>query len=330
MTARSILMLACLSIAAGSCSHKIPPTAIPASQIEPRPPAPYRIGPGDTIEISFYQSYDEASGGVYLLDVGDRLSILVEDHPELSAEVVVRPDGRISLPVVEEIVARGSTPQRLATELREHYSARIPSPFVTVLVMEPQAKLNGFIQNLMSGQGGTTRRMLVRPDGTLSLPLLGESAIAGMTIEELQRDLTRRYREIFSYIDISVNVETSAEGRIAVLGEVTRPGVYDLQGPQSALEAVASAGGFLPTAKQREIIVIRQERGRPPQGILVNLRSAIEDGVYANDLALQAQDIVVVPRTKIGNVNKFVDLYIRRVLPFNVGLGVFVDVNDNN
>lgn len=329
MTSRSILLLAaCLSIAAVSCSHK--PPAIPAFQIEPRPPAPYRIGPGDTIEISFYQSYDEASDEIYALDVGDRLSILVEDHPELSAEVVVRPDGRISLPVVEEILARGSSPQRLAEELRRHYSARIPSPFVTVLVMEPQAKLNGFIQNLMSGQGGTTRRMLVRPDGTLSLPLLGESTIAGMIIEELQQDLTKRYREIFSYIDISVNVETSAVGRIAVLGEVTRPGVYDLQGPQSALEAVASAGGFLPTAKQREIIVIRQERGAPPYGIQVNLRSAIEEGVYANDLALQAQDIVVVPRTKIGNVNKFVDLYIRRVLPFNVGLGIFVDVNDNN
>jgi polysaccharide export outer membrane protein len=319
-------VLAALALLVASCSHK-PPNSISATEIEPSAPAPYRIGPGDTIEVSFYQSYEETAASIYLLDIGDRLSILVEDHPELSAEVVVRPDGRISLPVLEEIVARGSTADQLASALRRLYSARIPSPFVTVLVLEPQAKLNGFIQNLMSGQGGTTRSMLVRTDGTISFPLLGESAIAGVTIEELQQSLTRKYRAIFSYIDISINVKTSAVGRIAVLGEVNRPGVYDLQGPQSALQAVASAGGFMPTAKRRNIVIIRQDHGLPPYGIRLNLKSAIREGDYAQDLVLQAQDIVVVPRTKIGNVNKFVDQYNRGVLPFNVGLGVFYDVN---
>ena len=328
MTTRSISVLVALLVLVVSCSHKHP-NSVAAADIATSAPAPYRIGPGDTITVSYYQSYEEISGGIYRLDVGDRLSILLEDHPELSSEVVVRPDGRISLPVLEEIVARGSSAEQLASELRRHYSARIPSPFVTVLVLEPQAKLNGFIQNLMSGQGGTTRSMMVRTDGTISFPLLGESTIAGMTIEELQQDLTRRYREIFSYIDISINVVTSAVGRIAVLGEVGRPGVYDLQGPQSALQAVASAGGFLPTAKRRDIIVIRQDRGVPPYGIRVDLKSVVRNGDYAQDLTLQAQDIVVVPRTKIGSVDKFVDLYIRKVIPFNVGLGVFFDVNRN-
>ncbi len=328
MTTRSITLLAALLALALSCAERHP-DAISVAEIEPSAPAPYRIGPGDKIEVSFYQSYEETSEGIYLLDVGDRLSILVEDHPELSAEAVVRPDGRISLPVLEEIVARGSSAEQLASDLRRLYSARIPSPFVTVLVLEPQAKLNGFIQNLMSGQGGTTRRMLVRNDGTISFPLLDESLIAGMTIEELQENLTLRYREIFGYIDISINVETSAVGRIAVLGEVGRPGIYDLQGPQSALQAVASAGGFLPSAKRREIVVIRQDRGTPPYGIKVDLRSVVRDGNYVNDLTLQAQDVVVVPRTKIGSVDKFVDLYIRKVLPFNIGVGVFFDVSGN-
>lgn len=328
MTTRSIVVLVALLSLTLSCSAKHP-DAVSVSEMEPAEPVPYRIGAGDTIEVSFYQSYEETSSGIYLLDVGDRLSILVEDHPDLSSEVVVRPDGRISLPVLEEIVARGSSAEQLADELRRLYSARIPSPFVTVLVLEPQAKLNGFIQNLMSGQGGTSREMLVRTDGTISFPLLGESTIAGMTIEELQEDLTRRYRKIFRYIDISINVETSAVGRIAVLGEVGRPGVYDLQGPQSALQAVASAGGFLPTAKRRDVIVIRQDHGTPPYGIRVDLKSVVRKGDYFQDLPLQGQDIVVVPRTKIGSVDKFVDLYIRKVLPFNVGLGVFFDVSND-
>jgi polysaccharide export outer membrane protein len=299
-------------------------------ELPPAEPHPaYRLGAGDVIEVSYYRRYD-VDPGRYLLDVGDRLLVLVEDHPELSTEALIRPDGRMTLVHLGDVEAKGLSPQELTEVVRRSYAERIPLAAVTLLVQEPQAKLNSFMESLMSGDGGTTRALQVRSDGRISLPLLEEMEVSGRTLGELEAELTRSYQELFRYLDVTVNLQRSAWQQIAVLGEVASPGVHRLEGSRSTLQAVASAGGFLPSAKRNSVIVIRVDAKRIASGILVDLKDVTRGGNYAGDLPLQAQDVVFVPRSNIGNVNKFVDLYIRKLLPFNVGVGVFFDVSGND
>lgn len=293
-----------------------------------RVPPDYRLRPGDFLEFSFYRSY-ESVPDAYLLDVGDRIDILVEDHPDLSGEVVVRPDGRISLARLGEVVARGVTPEALQSDLQARYAKAFPNAFVSVSVGAPQVKLNEFFETLMKSAAGSARSLMVRPDGKVSLPLLGEQAVIDRTVGEVQAEIASRYRQIFRYIDVSLNVQSSAWQRIAVLGEVVRPGLYALAGPTHLMQAVALAGGFLPTAKPNSVLVVRRISDQTLSATRFDLHGLMRDGRVDFDPLLEPQDVVYVPMTTIANVNKFVDQYIRKLLPFNLGVGVFVDVGNN-
>ena len=77
-----------------------------------------------------------ANSGDYVIGSGDKLSIIVYDSPQLSAEVPVRPDGQISTPLVQDIVAAGKTPAQLATEIQTKLKAYVRDPNVTVIVRD--------------------------------------------------------------------------------------------------------------------------------------------------------------------------------------------------
>lgn len=297
------------------------------------PPAPvddtYRMSPGDQLQISFYRRYDlEAEG--YALDVGDIVTILVEDHPELSIDTVVRPDGMITAPLLGDLRAGGITPEAVRGALRAGYVSRIPSPVITVFVKGAQAKLNEFFVTLMSGDDGATKSLVVRPDGHISLPLLGEVKVTGRTVGEMQAELTTKYRAMFRYIDVSINVVSSFERRITVLGEVARPGMFPLPGTLSLPQALALAGGYLETAQPKKVYVIRQNPDASYIGFKVDANPKNPLAGMGAGIVLQPRDIIVVPKSGIASVDKWVDQYIRKVLPFNIGAGVFYTINSDS
>ena len=78
----------------------------------------------------------DVSNYAYLIGPGDQLEISVWRNPELSARVPVRPDGRITTPLVEDLVAIGKSPEQLASEIQEKLKVFIRDPTVTVLVTQ--------------------------------------------------------------------------------------------------------------------------------------------------------------------------------------------------
>jgi polysaccharide biosynthesis/export protein len=300
----------------------MPPASMPADQT-------YRMSPGDQIEISFYRRYDLGSDP-YALDVGDVVSIQVEDHPELSIDTVVRPDGMLTAPLLGDLKAGGVTPDALRAALRTGYTSRVPAPVITVFVKSAQAKLNEFFTTLMSNDEGATRKLAVRPDGLISLPLLGEVMLAGRTVGEMQTELATRYRAIFRYIDISINVASSYEHRITVLGEVAHPGIFPLAGSLSLPQALALAGGYLETAQPKAVYVIRRNPDSSYVGFKIDANPKKPVTGMGAGIVLLPRDIIVVPKSGIASVDKWVDQYIRKVLPFNIGAGVFYTINGGN
>ncbi len=180
-------------------------------------------------------------------------------------------------------------------------------------------------------------RVRVRPDGKISLPYVDDVPAAGLTPQELDDTLVDLYSSELANPEITVIVaETGA--RVYVGGEVPNEGPVPLTGRLTLLQAVQSAGGFLTTARRREILLIRRPPDGEPVARSIDLRKVLSGEVPQADLTLENSDIVFVPRTKIANVNLFVQQYINQIIPVQgIATGIALesfrgnsDSNNNN
>ena len=168
----------------------------------------------------------------------------------------------------------------------------------------------------------------VRPDGRISLQLVGEIAAAGETAEKLTDQLRTRYSRSLESPEVSVIVKTFANERIFVAGEVGRPGEQALVGRTTVLQAIAQCQGFKESARLTEVLIIRRNPDFTPSVSIVDLQKVVSGKDPSNDVLLVPYDVVFVPRSTIANVNKFVREFITNNLPFDFGFRI--DLYRNN
>ena len=149
-----------------------------------------------------------------------------------------------------------------------------------------------------------TGEVIVRPDGMISFPLIDEVKAAGLTISELDKEMTGRLKEYIRFPDVSISLRAMGGQRVIILGEVKSPGVYSLKGRKTILEAVALAGGFTKDAVLNSVIVIKGGF-KNPHPKRVDLASALKKGKMKEDIVLESQDIVFVPKKFIADLNYF-------------------------
>lgn len=153
----------------------------------------------------------------------------------------------------------------------------------------------------------------IRPDGMISLQLVGHINVADMTVEALDRRLHELYEDKIKDPEITTIVQSFGNRRAYVGGEVTRPGFIELTDKMTALEAVMAAGGFeKASANLGDVVVVRHLDGKR-YAKLVDLDQPVAES--GSNMLLAARDIVYVPRTRIDQVNQWVDQYISRVIP---------------
>jgi protein involved in polysaccharide export with SLBB domain len=167
----------------------------------------------------------------------------------------------------------------------------------------------------------------IRPDGRISAVLVDEVDAAGVTPPELDARLTQRYAEYVRDPQVTVIVRSFANLKVYVGGEVTTPGPLPLVGRLTALAAVLQAGGFKGTAKTDSVILIRNAGDGRPQLERLNLKAVYTKG--GPDVALKPFDVVYVPMSGIAKVDKFVDQYMRQLLPIAL-TGGFTYILGNN
>ena len=170
-------------------------------------------------------------------------------------------------------------------------------------------------------------RATVRSDGRISIPLAGEVVVEGRTVAELAALVERLLEPQVRRAQVAINVQGSATQRIFVGGEVGRPGVQVLSGPMTALQAVMVAEGVRDTAQPSKALVLRRAGAGGRQVLKLDLQAAMNGESPDGDLVLQPFDVVVVPRSGIADVGRWVDLYIRRTLPVSFGVSYTVDRN---
>lgn len=137
-----------------------------------------------------------------------------------------------------------------------------------------------------------SQAVVVRPDGMITLPLINEVKVAGLTTEEMQALLTEKLKPVVNDPQVTVIVKAVKSRKIFVVGNVAKQGVYELGGRTTVLEVIAEAGGLGPFAKKKSIYILRKEGGKE-QRIPFNYKKALE-GKGANPLLLPG-DMVVVP-----------------------------------
>ncbi len=144
--------------------------------------------------------------------------------------------------------------------------------------------------------------VIVRPDGKISFPLAGDIPAVGLTFSQLKEEITRRLKDYIKYPVVSISLRKLGGKKIIVLGEVGSPGVYSVTGKRTILEAIALAGGFTQDAVLSSVILI-QGGLENPKGARVNLSSAINKADVSQNVVLEPEDIVYVPKKFIANVN---------------------------
>lgn len=147
-----------------------------------------------------------------------------------------------------------------------------------------------------------SEEVIVRPDGKISFPLAGDVPAAGLTFAQLKEELTKRLKDFVKYPVISVSLRKLGGKKIIVLGEVGRGGVYSVTGKCTVLEAIGMAGGFTPDAVLSSTMLIRGGL-QNPKGMRLNLTRAIGKVDMSQNVVLQAEDVIYVPKKFIANVN---------------------------
>jgi len=154
----------------------------------------------------------------------------------------------------------------------------------------------------------------VRPDGKITLQLIGEVEAEGKTPSELRAELLELYLPHLKKPEVAVIVRSLRNRRVYVGGEVNTPGLIDMPGRLTALEAIMEAGGFnMLTAEVRNVVIIRHKDGRRYGGAL-DLEEALE-GKEVKPFFLEPYDIVYVPQTTIAKVNQWIDQHINKLVP---------------
>jgi protein involved in polysaccharide export with SLBB domain len=164
----------------------------------------------------------------------------------------------------------------------------------------------------------------IRPDGGISLAYVGEVQAAGRTPAELDAELVRLYTGELARPRISVLVRDFGSQRVYVGGEVAKPGVIVVKGSLTVMQAVQEAGSFLPSARRKQVVLIRTDTDGKRLARSIDLRPVVSGEKPEQDVRLQALDVVFVPRTRINNVDLFMEYYVRQVLPVSPGLGFVV------
>lgn len=161
----------------------------------------------------------------------------------------------------------------------------------------------------------------VDPGGDISLQLIGTLHAADMSVPDLQQLIESKYGTQLAKPQVSLVVKVFGREHVFVHGEVGRPGVVELTGTMTVLQAIAGAGGLKDTAREKEVLIIRFPRGYgSPTVIKADLRGTLHGQEPMSDLVLAPMDQVFVPRSKIANVNLWVDQYIRKNIPVTAGV----------
>lgn len=154
------------------------------------------------------------------------------------------------------------------------------------------------------------RKVVVRPDGKISFPLIGDVIAEGRSIESLSSEIAEKLKIYIKSPQVSVIVSSFGGKKVIILGEVANKGIIRFTEPIRIIEALALSGGYMESAGLKSVLVIRGDLGKHVDVIVLDVLDILKGNLREN-IYIQKGDIVFVPRSFVGNVAYF----IRQISP---------------
>jgi len=279
----------------------------------------YRLRPRDQLQIIFLITRRQGSGA-YRLEVGDEVLIESVADADLTRGTLlnglqIQPDGTITVRILGQVHAAGLTVDALRTQLEKEYSKYYEEPTIDVTPVKTNT-LADDVRNAVGGRSGLTSQSIdttVMPDGKVRLPGIGEVCVQGLTLSEMKKEVNLRYARTVVGLEVEPILTAQAPHAVFVLGEVRTPNRVTLEGPTTVLSAIAVAGGALPGANLRQVVVFRRAEDWRLISTMLDLQGAVygKRPTPADEIWLRDGDVVIVPAKPITRFNWFVQQVFR-------------------
>lgn len=275
----------------------------------------YRLRVDDRLDMTYRLTRDETPNP-YRLNVGDEIQVQSFTDPDINRNLLIQPDGTITLRLLGQVHATGRTVTQLRDALDELYKKYYKVPAITVTPLKVNSKLEDLraVIDRRAGIGGQSQFVRVTPAGTVSLPAIGTVPAQGLTLPELQSELNERYLQVVEGIQIIPILAERAPRYVYVLGEVNKPGRFELTGPTTATQALSMAGSWRVGANLRQIVVFRRGDDWRLLATIINLEGALfgNQPCPPGEIWIDDSDVVIVPKGKILIADDFIDLVFTR------------------
>ena len=139
------------------------------------------------------------------------------------------------------------------------------------------------------------KEVLVRPDGRISFPLIGDIDVAGRTIDQLRLEITDRLVKFIPDLTVTVTIQSINGNRIYVIGKVNSPGSFVVNPRVDVMQALSLAGGTTAFAALDDIIILRRESDGSQRAISFKYKDVARGRSLDQNVILHSGDIVVVP-----------------------------------
>jgi len=259
----------------------------------------YQLRVDDEVEFVYRLTREELSRG-YPLEVGDAIRVESVIDAALTRDVTIQPDGTVDLLYLGPVRVVRRTVEEVTKDLNQRYTKFYKVTDINLTRVKTQTRLADLLAavdcRLLSG--GQGKRVRITPEGTLSLPSIGVVPAQGLSLDEIKREVDARYREVVDGLEVTPILAQRAPLYIFVIGEVRSPGRYDLQGPTTAMQSIALAGGWNSGGNLRQIVVFRRTEDWRLLATKLDIRGALsgECPSPADEIWLRDSDIIVVPK----------------------------------
>jgi polysaccharide export outer membrane protein len=240
----------------------------------------------------------------YTLDTGDVIAVVVLRHEQFSGEYTVPPDGNVVFPGVGSLQVRGLTLQGLSDTLRERLRARLRNPEVFVSLKQARPQLV-FVEGQLNRPGAhpiqpgwrvadaiaAAEGLKILPERTVATLIRGEQTMP-IDLPAILHRGDQRTNYLLQPGDL-LSVQQKPAIRVAILGEVKRPGNYDLDADSRVIQAIAQAEGVTEFAALKRAFIDRQGEIIPFDLYRASVQG---DTSVRNNPPLQDGDVIVVPQ----------------------------------
>jgi polysaccharide biosynthesis/export protein len=284
----------------------------------------YRLRPDDQIDL-IYRLTREETATPYRINVGDELQLESRADASLNRTMIVQPDGTVTLQLLGQMHATGRTMVQLQGEVEKAYLKYYKIPSITLSPLKVNTKLEDLRATVdrRAGIGGQSQTVRVTPEGTISLPALGSIPAQGLTLGELGREVSERYRQEVEGIEAIPALVQRAPRYVYVLGEVHSSGRFELTGPTTVMQALSMAGGWNVGGNLHQVVIFRRGDDWRLLATMVDIHAALygKQPCPDGELWLSDSDVVVVPKNKIQVADDFIFQVFTRgaygIVPFN-------------